>query len=464
MAVVNDLVTKFSFVGSTAPLDTYNKNLTGSIKLLGGMLVSLNVVSSAFIYWADGMLKGVDNLGALSKQVDISVGRLQELSFIAEQSQSSAEAMQSSISSLTAAIGNAAQKGGDDFSRLGISIRDSSGHVKNADQVLSELRGRFSALGLTMAEQRTFTDALGIDSSMLQLLNKTDAEIALLTKRARQLGTMTAEQTKQAEQYNQSMNAMWYSINSVKQQIAVGLAPELTRLADRFSELLSANAGWIVDGIKFAVVWIGNITSAINNLLPVFALMAAGFVAAKIATMGLGAAFATVFSPVYIITAAVVALLLVVEDLIVAFKGGNSVIANFFRDAFNVDIVEELTKSFDVMKGVLSGLFDVLTGIGKFLYTVFVETAKTIYNLLEPIASLISGPIGKAIDYVFKDQSTIPVGVGASPSGSIDNRQMTQQNYIEIRTNDADGTRRALDDTLQRQLENANNQLSAGGR
>jgi len=40
--VVNNLVTKFSFSGSTKPLSDYNATLGSSIKLLGGMLVGMN--------------------------------------------------------------------------------------------------------------------------------------------------------------------------------------------------------------------------------------------------------------------------------------------------------------------------------------------------------------------------------------------------------------------------------------
>jgi hypothetical protein len=60
-------------------------------------------------------------------------------------------------------IGDAAQKGSDDFARLGISVRDSNGQIKTADVILSEVSKRFNDLNLSMQEQQSFASALGID-------------------------------------------------------------------------------------------------------------------------------------------------------------------------------------------------------------------------------------------------------------------------------------------------------------
>jgi len=232
VAVVQELVTEFGFLGSIKPLTDYNVSLGGSIKLLGGVFVALEGAAAGFGLWANDVLTGVDALGSLSRQTRVSVAGIQELNFAAEQSQSSSAAMESTIRGLTATIGTAAIQGSADFSRLGISVRDASGHVKTADTVLDEVRQRFRALGLSMAEQEHFASALGIDASLLQLLNRTDSEMANLRDRAQELGTLTGEQVEQAEDYKKSLNSMWFSLNNVKQLVAVGVAPELGRLAD----------------------------------------------------------------------------------------------------------------------------------------------------------------------------------------------------------------------------------------
>ena len=446
--VVNDLVTKFGFQGSVSPLNDYNATLGGSISLLGKMYLGLNTAAGAFAYWADSVLTGVDSLGALSRQTKVAVGTIQELSYAAEQTQSTGAAMRSTLSSLSRTIGDAAQKGSEDFARLGISVRDAGGQVKGADQILEEVRQRFRSLNLSMQEQETFASALGIDSSLLQLLNKSNAEMAGLRDRARELGTLTAEQTEQAEDYKKSLNSMWFSLNAVKQLVAVGVAPEFARMADSFAQLLADNRDWIVGGIQFTVKWVGNLLAALNRLLPVFALIAAGFVAMKIATLGWAGAMAVVLSPIVLITAAVAALLLIVDDLIVAFQGGKSVIADFFQDTFGIDIVETLTKAFQTLR--------------KYAIDPLIEGFKLLWDYWLRIVGAIKSGGTTVARLLGIDIDTSASGAGSG--GPVDNRRVDQSNQINIYTNDPQAAGRAVGDTLQQQLDAANTQLSGGGR
>ena len=443
--VVQDLVTKFSFSGSTAPLTGYNQGLGDSIKLLGGMVLGLEAAAAGFAFWADGVLTGVDALDQLSKATNVSVANIQELNFIAEQTQSSSAAMESTIRSLGSTIGSAAQKGSEDFSRLGISVRDANGQVKNADVVLDEVRQRFQALGLSMQEQEHFAGALGIDSSLIQLMGKTNDEMSSMRDRARELGTLTAEQTEQANLYKKSLNSMWFSLNSVKQLVAVGVAPELSAMADNFTQLLADNKDWIVGGIQFTVKWIGNLLAAINRLLPVFALIGVAFIAMKVHALGFAGAMALAFSPVVLITAGIVALLLIVDDLIVAFSGGQSVIADFFQDAFGIDIVDALTKSFQFL---MTNAIDPLIDSFKFLWSLWQKINTGFASGITSIASSLG----------------IPMGASSGGNTNTASNTVDQNVDIQIITNDPEAAGRAVENGLQRQLDNANTQLATGGR
>ena len=502
--VVNDLVTKFSFLGSVRPLDEFNGSLGGSIKLLGGMFAALNAGSAAFTLWADGVLTGVDAMEALHRQTGVAVSTIQELNFIAGQTQSTSAAVESTIRGLTSTIGTAAQKGSDDFARLGLSVRDANGEVKDADTVLDEVAQRFRALGLSMKEQEHFAGALGIDTSLLQMMNKTGQEMAAMRDRARELGILTAEQTEQAALYKQALNSMWFGLNSVKQLIAVGVAPEMSRMAENFSQLLADNKDWIVNGIQLTVKWVGNLLEAFNRLLPVFALMTAGFIGMKIAALGFATVMGAILSPVVLITAGIVALLAIADDLIVAFRGGKSVIADFFQEFFNVDIVavlrdvgKELEALFDHTIATFAPLFDffigLFGGIGRIfrgdmqgaidaVMGSFDALAKFINGLFTPIFNALRDAAASllpqwAIDLLGVGGNTpsegiaagaprmqIPIGSDVPTAPAIDNRRIEQSNQITIHTNDAEAAGRAVGDNLQRQLDNANTQLGKGGR
>jgi len=473
--VVNDLVTKFSFSGSTAPLTDYNATLGSSIKLLGGMIAGLNAAAGAFAFWADGVLKGVDSLDALSNQTGVSVAAIQELSYVAIQSQSSADSMKGSIKSLSETIGQAAQLGNDDFSRLGISVRDATGHVKSADKVLLEVGNRFKALHLSMAEQTHFAASLGIDPSLLQMLGKTSGEIANLRDRAKELGVLTKAQTTQAKDYAKSVDSMWFSLNSFSQLIAVGVAPEMGRMADAFTELLVENKDWVVNGVKFAVKWGGIMLESLNRMLPVLAIASVAFIGMKIATLGWAGAMGLLLSPVVLTIAAITAAYLVVDDLMTAFKGGKSVIADFYGSMTGRDFVGDMTKGFQVVTDAVSVLFDALSevwGIWTKLVDGMISNGAEIAKFFGISGKDTTQPKINHHDGLPNADGTIsqaPVNLpmsmlpNADGSQSNDNRQVIQNNTISIRTNDAKGTAREVDSVLNRQLDNANTQFAVGG-
>lgn len=457
--VVNDLVTKFSFDGSPAPLKNFNTDLKTSIKMTAGFIVGMNAMATAFFAWSDSVLTGVDSLSALSKQTGVSVSKIQELGFIAEQNQSSVGAMESTIQSLSSAIGTAAQQGSEDFSRLGISVRDASGQVKTADKVLDEIRGRFIDLKLSIQEQEHFASALGIDSSLIQMMGRTNSEIEALTKRARQFGTLTAEQVEQSDLYKKSLNEMFFGLNSIKQIIAVGVAPEMANMAKNFIDLLTRNKDWIVDGIKASIEWIGNFLAMVNRLLPFMALVATGFAVAKVAALGFSGVMGILLSPVALITAGIVGLALIVDDLIVAFDGGKSIIASFFKDAFDIDIVNELKMAINFVSESINSLIKDLQTIGK-LWDDVVSGRISKGNLFSGIFGIGEGSgsnIGQG-----NNNFAIPP---ASPATSFrnDNRQVNQSNTINVSTNEPEAAARAINDGLQRQLDNANIQFGVGG-
>jgi hypothetical protein len=461
VAVVQELVTKFGFLGSIKPLNEYNVSLGGSIKLLGGMYLALEGAASGFSLWADGVLTGVDALGALSKQTRVSVGNIQALSFAAEQSQSTSAAMESTIRGLTSTIGTAAIQGSADFSRLGISVRDAFGQVKTADTVLDEVRQRFRSLNLSMSEQEHFASALGIDTSLLQLLNRTDSEMSSLRDRARELGTLTEEQVEQADDYKKSLNSMWFSLNNVKQLIAVGVAPELGRMADNFAQLLADNREWIVSGIQATVRVMSDLLAAFRRLLPVFAVVSAGFLAMKIAALG----FKTVLKalgkvPIILL---ITGIALAVDDLIVAFNGGNSVIAKFFKETFDVDIVKAMTSAFKYL--LTYGINPIIDGF-KQMWEYWTIISKAILSGGKAVGRIfgLGAKVaqGAAVDQALIDR--IPMDAARPGTSQTDNRSVNQNVRINVRTNDPQAAGRAINDSLQRQLDNANAQLIVGGR
>jgi len=277
MAVVTELITKFGFEGSTKPLKDYNNSLGESIKLLGAMGAAFGAATFAVAKWASGVSQSLQPLFDLSEQTGVAVASLQELSFAAEQSGSSSQALESSISGLSAKIGEAAQKGSEEFSRLGISVRDANGNVKDADAILGEVGNSFKRLGLSMSEQQGYAEALGIDPSLISMLSQTSAETDKLKQRARDLGiTLSPEDKKGLKEYNESISEMDSAMSGLKNQLPLLLCRSL-KAWRRASAICSLKHEWIVDGVEATVEFVVDLVDALKRLAPFILAAGAAF-------------------------------------------------------------------------------------------------------------------------------------------------------------------------------------------
>jgi hypothetical protein len=504
MAQITELITKFSFQGDTSPLNNFNGDLGRGIGLLAGFATAVAVGALAFNKWVSGVLQSEQPLIDLAAQTNVAVEAIQELGFAASVTNSSSQALNTSLEGLSTKIGEAAQKGSEDFSRLGISVRGANGFIKSTDQVLLEVGGRFKQLGLSMSEQQSFAEALGIDSSLLTLLNRSSSEIRNLRNEAREMGILTKEQTDQAMQYNDALTRMNFAMDSVRRLVAVGLAPELTDLAGKFTKLVIENKDWVINGIKATSEGIGNLLDALIRLAPFLGVVALAFVGAKIATLGFAGALGFLLSPALLIAAGIALALVVLDDLIVAFQGGKSVIRDFFLE-FGFDIqpilvamVDGFKEAFalllDIGAGFIASLGGLFSGIGKLLtgdfvgafddiiasFGILVDTLAMMFrsvfgDVFEWLKGSISGLVPDWVkDLASGEGGAVGAGVGGRPDNSFlpggtqalasGSTSIAQDVQINIRTSDPVRAGQSAAEQLQRQLEDAQTQTSSGRR
>jgi len=486
--VINDLVTKFSFAGPLAPLAKYNTLLGTSIGKLAIWTAAIAGATAVFEKWAHGVLLGVDSLDALSYQTRISVGDIQRWNYVAEQNQSSASAMQSTLSNLASTIGSAAQKGSEDFARLGISVRDTHGHIKTADRILEEVGNRFKSLGLSIEEQRNFAGALGIDASLLRLLNRSSSELAELRAQAEAFGVLTDKQAAQAATYTRSVKALGFGLDSLRNLIAVGVGPQLERMVDGFAELLRNNRDWIVNGIQDAVKWLGRTWDMLKRVAPTIGALTGAVILLKIALLDVGTVLKGIGKIGIVL--AITAIVLAIDDLVVAFRGGKSVIADFFQQEFGIDIVKELTFQFKALTAAgkavwefLKSFFGWLDHIGGELGTALADLGldklldqlSELYDSAKALGDVFAGwgeSLGKGIFDFFHDAPELSLRnetlrpyplMPAGASSTVVNRNIDQRNTINVSTSDPTRAAQLMYNNLDRQLDNANTQLAVGG-
>lgn len=500
--VVQDLVTKFSFVGSLAPQEKFNANLTTSLTRVAAVTAALGAAAVAYSRFISTQLRGLDPMIQLRDQTGLAANEIERLNFMAIRTNSTTDAMQGTLSALSQSIGQAAQEGSAEFARLGIAVRDANGEVRQADDVLFDVQKRFAQMNLSRQEQVNFAQSLGIDPSLIRLLNLTQSEMAELNAEASQQLILTDEQVDAADRYNRSLDSLSFSMRGIRNMVAVGLAPQMEAMAKRFGELLSANRDWIIKGLQRTGELLSAFMDMIIRVAPFIAAVGAAFLAAKIAAMGFGAVMAAIFSPVVVISAIIAGAVLILDDLIVAFQGGQSVIRGFIQEWFGIDIAPILQQMVaDVVwaVGEILELFsplgnavgDIFSALGNLLRGNFSEALDDIQSAFRNLGEFVMGFFGR----IFKDLGNLAMSIlpdwavslirgdDDAPQSADEvqqnrapdtlrrpaispevQRQINQTVNMNIMTSDPDRAGRVANDRLQDQLGTADALIFRGGR
>lgn len=518
MAIINETITKFSFVGSLKPQENFNKNLNKSIGLLAGFVAGIGAATGVMYRWTNGIAQAIDPTIQLSRETGEAVETIQALGYAASQNGSDLNAVESSISNLNKRMGEFVRTGGGSASevaiQLGLNLRKSNGEVKQASEVMLELNDKLSRF--SRAEQSDILEKLGIDSSLIQTLNLSSDAITDLTDKAYALGVVNKEQADLLASYNDANTTLRFGLKSLQNQIAIGLAPVLKNLIKGFTDWLATNKDLIRDlATRFGNA-ILSVTAFIGRMKYVILGAAAAFGVFKIASLGLGKALALAFSPVTLIIAGITAAILVIDDLIVAFNGGKSVIRDLIQEWTGFDITPALQagvkaiKEFasyllGIGKEIVGGLGSVFSGIWKIwngdfedgfsdilggfnrladsLVSIFSGAFKWIAEQISAIipdwvkdaykatSGAAKGALGAASNAVDSVSSAASSAIdwgrslfgGSSTSNNTSNATVTQSNDIKIYTSDPTAAGQAVADFSSKQLKDTKDYYSRGG-
>lgn len=393
MAIVNELITKFGFIGNLAPQETFNANLKASIGLLAGLGTAIAGSAAGLAGWVTSVSQSVDPMIQFSRETGVAIETVQTLGYAASVNGSSIDALQNSLGEMTKRVGEFVSTGEgeakDVATRLGLKFKDLNGQVKSSDVIFRELADKLR--GMSQAEKFSVLDKMGIDRSMVQLLSKSGEEIEALQNKAEALGVVTQDQADQFDAYNDSLTTLGKGFEGLKFQVAIGFIPVLKELVEGFTDFLIANKDLIKNGLAHLGEIIFSVMGMIRRLLPIVATITAGFVLWKIAAIGLRTVLASIFSPVVLITAAIVAIVLVIDDLLTAMEGGKSVIADFFMDQWGIDIVPGLLAIKDAVMVVVD-----------YIIEVFKQGVENIKLLFSALSKLVMGDFQGAWDDVVK--------------------------------------------------------------
>lgn len=214
-------------------------------KTAGAAIVALAAVGgttwAATVAAADASVA----LESFSKQIGINVERLQAWQNVAVSTGMEAEEFSEALRDMNIELSDAATGGKDELAqllkRVGISARDSSGNIRNANEVFLEFADAVARQTDPMIQYRMAILAFGEDTGakILPVLRQGSEAFRENEEAMKAAGTaITERQIGRLKEFRNQWNLLKQSATSLTTGILSGLAPSFGKLAQKATEAL----------------------------------------------------------------------------------------------------------------------------------------------------------------------------------------------------------------------------------
>ena len=314
----------FARIGVKAD-DSQIKRFAGSMKAAKVGMIAVSAAAAGTALVIKKITTEAMAAAVAFKQFEVETGasaqELQKWQSVAEQTNQSAESVSSAIKSIVAnqekiKLGQGNISG---FQLLGIDPR------QDPFKILEDLR--IKTKGLSDGMKKNILQQMGVGVGLLQTLNLTREQFDAMSAKAFIISPQAIETLNKTKA---SVDLAGRAINYIKAQIAVGLAPQMEKLTKQFTNFIKVNEKGIIEGFKKAFTFVEKFTTALIRAGSMINTIVTGTIGWEGAIIALAGAFvilnaSLIASPLGMITAGIIALMLVLEDLYVFSKGGDSV-------------------------------------------------------------------------------------------------------------------------------------------
>lgn len=212
---------------STSKLSSTFNSFLGLATAFGAVTLFKEQVSQALDF--------ADSLNKLSQKTGITADGLYSLSAAAKLSDVDFASLESSLAKFSKGIGEASMGTGtakDAFERLGVSIQNQDGTLKDSFALLVELSEQFQDMPDGAMKATTAMQLFGKSGAdMIPLLNSGSDALQKFS------GVMNQETAKAAEDFNDSLTNVQLSTNAFTMQIIKEMNPTIKDLTKNFNDL-----------------------------------------------------------------------------------------------------------------------------------------------------------------------------------------------------------------------------------
>lgn len=402
--VLKEFLARLGFDIDEAGAQKFNSWLgtaTKRVMLFGG---GIQAAAAGLYYGVYKIAQSNVELLGTAEALGMSVQRLRELNFVAEQQGGNAEAMKSSLEGLKSAMAGATigQGGLATFARLGIRIKDNTGKLRDTGDVLDDIGQKLKKMDRPRAEM--FMGQLGIDRSLYKMLTQ---DVTGLTTAYRDMYAATGmdaqKAAEQSREFVKEVKLLKTVFGLLAETVNLALIGKAGRDLTDFRRIILANFKPITDVllglIKLVLRLAGffggmiiRLTKWVGGLVRWFQMLDATTQTLILSVLGFAAAWkylnlSFMATPIGAIITGLIALVAIVDDLLTYLEGGESLI-DWGPWADDIKALEpDLRKLLEVF----GMLWDTVKGpLGEGLSTMFDGAIQAVSGLLGALVHMIN--------------------------------------------------------------------------
>ena len=393
----------------------------GALGAMRGLLPVIGV--GAIGAFAKRSLDAADSMSKLSQRTGVAAPMLDRFRQAAELSDTSIQSLEKAFPNLARGIDDAVVKGtgpaAEAFTRLGISLADANGKVRETDQVMLDLADRFQQMpdGTEKAALASQIFGQRLGSELIPMLNMGgDAVRGMST-------ALTQDFADKAAGFNDKVTQMGERLGQLGVKITQALLPFLERLVDgiaflaeKFAQLPGPVQGVIaaIGGIAGVALVFAPIIAAVTTLGPLLVGLAP--IILKVVAVGaglaaLGAAFNAIKDVVVEVARAINEVF--IKPISKGIQTLGTYIARAFRESFRA-VTQVFTRAFQFigqkffrpMSSAFSRVVGSIAQSFSGVYGAIVRPIQAAYNFVVGIVQNIINAVNAAIRAIARMRSS----------------------------------------------------------
>ena len=282
-----------------------------------GSMISGTVIVYGLNRFIRGLIAAGDEFDKVSQQIGLTTEQFQAYSHAANLAGVNSTEFSNAVGQLQRRANDAAegsQESADAFRQLGVEVKDSNGNLIEGDELLKRV-----ADGLKNTSNSSLRTALSMElmgrngRKLLPMLTGGREAVEKMAAELDELGGgLSAEAVRGSVELTDNITRLNLAFMSMKNVVAISVLPQIDFFVQKATDL----AVWLAD--------IGKNSQIVNASVITLAGTLAGI---AISTIALWAPFAA-------LGAAFLGTVLIIDDILVAMKGGESTIAGFVERLF----------------------------------------------------------------------------------------------------------------------------------